>query len=266
MCKRRTKKGKPQTKVKGEASRPDSLTYLVYTGNNRLVNCNLSKMPTAGEASKAKRAREEAGMPTLPGMPAKKPCDPRTDAAALKTKEPGTTRKATQPTKPGQPGPTEAQIRHAEMVKKAREEQANQAKLAAQAKAGKTGNQYAASMPVITPTEILAPTTSTSAATEAAERNFAEDDDVVETGRRTLTPNPDTNANFTFTYEQKAAAIDLNFTWTLADDPRKALEIARNTREVNQAKEAIKALEDVSKYKPKEPKKQILTTTHRRAS
>ena len=109
-------------------------------------------------------------------------------------------------------------------------------------------------MPVLTPTEFLAPTPtaapSNSAADtrEAAERILAEettDEGIVETGRRTLTPNHETN--YMFTYEQKVAAIDLNFAWTLADDPRKALEIARNTREVNQAKDAIKALEEVSK-------------------
>ena len=164
-----------------------------------------------------------------------------------------------------QVGPTEVQVRHAEIVKKARAEQAAQASLAAQAKAAKTPatSGLAASMPILTPAEILlnqiagpspiipVPAPIEPIADVQPGADDATDEDVEITGQRALTPDPDrpTGTNPHLTKEQKASAIDLNFAWVLSDDPRKALQIARNTSEVNQALKAMRELEMVIKSK-----------------
>ena len=106
-------------------------------------------MPNAGEANKAKRPRPEEN---LAGQPSKKTCDPKGDATAPNAKEATLGKKTAKQT-----GPTEAQVRHAEIVKKARAEQTAQASLAAQAKAAKSpvAGGMATSMPILTPAEVL---------------------------------------------------------------------------------------------------------------
>ena len=223
-------------------------------------------MPTAGEANKGtKRTRPEDNQA---GQPSKKTCDPKTDASVPKPKE---TPLGAKKGAPKAAGPTEAQVRHAEIVKKARADQAAQATLAAQAKDAKSAAaSHAPSMPVISPAELLlnqlaGPSPGQSTAPmhmqipppiepigEPREHVNAEDEtdeEIVVTGQSALTPDPDRQAagpnNPHFTKEQKASAIDLNFAWVLSDDPRKALQIARNTNEINQAQKAIKDLEKV---------------------
>ena len=61
-------------------------------------------------------------------------------------------------------------------------------------------------------------------------------------------------------HEQKAASIDLNFITILANDPRKALEYARNMDEVNQARAALKELAKVKHPKSYNRPKTIIPT------
>ena len=217
----------------------------------------LTKMPNAGEANKAKRPQPEE---TQAGQPNKKTCDPKGDAAAPKAKE---TTLGKKPTK--QVGPTEAQVRHAEIVKKARADQAAQASLAAQAKAAKSpvAGGLVTSMPILSPAEVLlnqlagpVPVPIEPIQDIQPGPDDATDDDIEITGQRALTPDPDRPTQALnlphLTKEQKASAIDLNFAWVLLDDPRKALQIARNTSKINQALKAICELKKVStKNKPK---------------
>ena len=227
------------------------------------IHSKPTKMPTAGEANKGmKRTRPEDSQAE---QLSKKSCDPKSDARAPKPKETPLAKKGASKVS----GPTEAQVRHAEIVKKARADQAAQATLAAQAKAAKSSAAtHAPSMPVISPAELLlnqlaGPSPGQTPApmhmqipppiVEPGEQVTAEDEmdeEIVVTGQRALTPDPDRQAtapnNPHFTKEQKASVIDLNFAWVLSDDPRKALQIARNTNEIIQAQNAIKELEKVS--------------------
>ena len=179
-------------------------------------------MPNAGEANKAKRPRPEE---TTAGQPSKKSCDPKGEAAAPKAKDTALGKKTAK-----QVGPTEAQVRHAEIVKKARAEQAAQASLAAQAKAAKSPVPgLAASMPVLTPAEVLLNQLAgpIPAPIEPIQEiqpgpDDATDDDIEITGQRALTPDPDRPPQAApnlphLTKEQKASAIDLNFAWVLSD-------------------------------------------------
>ena len=98
-------------------------------------------MPTAGEASKGtKRTRpDESG----PGNPPKKACDPKGNAAIPKAKEVPIGKRATLPPKTGPAQPTETQARHAEIVKKAQEDQAAKTAQAIKDKATKVAAEAA---------------------------------------------------------------------------------------------------------------------------
>ena len=180
-------------------------------------------MPTAGEArlaaTKRNRSPEEDSNNNFTQNAAKKTCDPKADSKIPKpTLDPIGKRAAQKPVK--EAGPTEAQLKHQEIVKSAQAEQESLAAIAAQAKLVKEATELAqATDPTPGPSGLASTSTSFSEPQEA---------------------DP------SYAYPQGCDTLDLTFIYTLADDPHKALQVARNTAEVLQAKQAIDELEAVS--------------------
>ena len=202
-----------------------------------------SKMPTAGEARLvAKRARSPDPNNNTATL-AKKTCDPRAESAIPRPIETAFGKRAT--TKVIVPQATEAQLKQMEIANKAQLEQEALAKKAALAKAAKEAAnlQDAAQLPPkiplpVIPNPVPQPIPGPSTATDVPEPLSMPSMDIFDEVEQ-ADPN--------FAYPQGyQGRIDLNFIYLLTDDPYKALEIAKNTAEVKEAKQAIADLEQVS--------------------
>ena len=165
-------------------------------------------MPTAGEArlAAAKRTRSPDGNNNQNA--AKKPCDPKAESKIPKPANEPIGKRASQKAVKEPNLPTEAQLKHQEILRTA---QADQDSLAAtQAKLLKEATEFAQGTdPEPTPGP---------------------------SGMQSVRQEEPQEADPNFAYPQGYESLDLTFVYTLADDPHKALQVARNTAEVLQAK------------------------------
>ena len=232
------------------------LTYTI-DHTRKLPTSTPSKMPTASEANLAKRGRSQDDIvqPTN-----KKVCDPRTDAKAPKGKD-LTTGKGVPLVSKTVTLPTEAQIRQAEIMKKARTSQDRD-----------PAQDIPPSMPDLSvQVEDIGPEQDIFDKV-INNPDYNTTDHVVDAGAETdaeggtghiLDPTTRTDSYINVDYlpgpsnpgpsnpdpshVQPTEQIDIGFVMALASDPYRALDIAKNVREVNQATEAIEKLEVVSK-------------------
>ena len=233
----------------------------------------IAKMPTAGEANLNKRMRSQDDLGNTNN---KKVCDPRADAKIPKAANPGK-RNSQQPK--AATLPTEAQVKQAEIMKKARgyaiAAQVAEADLAL-GNIDNYNNNNAVEVEDIGPENdifdevvnnpnfpnenLIDPSATTETEDfllpeDPVERAIRNNDPYISVQYlpepktnpmppptpRTPTPMPSTSAG-----PSTSQHIDLGFVLALSSDPYKALDLARNISEVEQAKKAIAELESVS--------------------